>query len=129
MKKLTNKKGFTLAELLVVVAIIAVLVAVSIPVFGTQLEKAKDATSVANLRAAYAEASAAYLTGEASGNATVSGSKVTVSGVVIESSDTNYGTAGDNLPFTFTAVAKGTYTLEFTFPENGTGKATATVKE
>ncbi|MEG1314120.1 MAG: prepilin-type N-terminal cleavage/methylation domain-containing protein, partial [Anaerovoracaceae bacterium] len=28
-----NKKGFTLAELLVVVAIIAILVAVSIPIF------------------------------------------------------------------------------------------------
>ena len=33
MKK--NKKGFTLAELLIVVAIIAVLVAISIPIFTT----------------------------------------------------------------------------------------------
>ena len=32
----TNKKGFTLAELLIVVAIIAVLVAIAIPVFTTQ---------------------------------------------------------------------------------------------
>lgn len=31
----TNKKGFTLAELLIVVAIIAVLVAIAIPVFTT----------------------------------------------------------------------------------------------
>ena len=31
--KQTNKKGFTLAELLIVVAIIAVLVAIAIPVF------------------------------------------------------------------------------------------------
>ena len=38
MKK--SRKGFTLAELLIVVAIIAVLVAVAIPVFGNQLEKA-----------------------------------------------------------------------------------------
>ncbi|MGO4946443.1 type IV pilin protein [Blautia sp. Sow4_E7] len=38
MKK--SRKGFTLAELLIVVAIIAVLVAVAIPVFGSQLEKA-----------------------------------------------------------------------------------------
>ena len=57
MKK-TNKKGFTLAELLVVVAIIAVLVAISIPIFTSQLEKAREATDAANLRAAYAEVSA-----------------------------------------------------------------------
>ncbi len=38
-----NKKGFTLAELLIVVAIIAVLVAISIPIFTSQLEKSRDA--------------------------------------------------------------------------------------
>ena len=38
--KIKNKKGFTLAELLIVVAIIAVLVAVAIPIFTSQLEKA-----------------------------------------------------------------------------------------
>lgn len=54
MKK--NKMGFTLAELLIVVAIIAVLVAISLPIFNKQLEKARDATSVANLRTAYSEA-------------------------------------------------------------------------
>ena len=64
MKKRVNKKGFTLAELLIVVAIIAVLVAVAIPVFTAQLEKARRATDVANLRSLYAEASAARLTGE-----------------------------------------------------------------
>ena len=50
-----NKKGFTLAELLIVVAIIAVLVAISIPVFTTQLEKSREATDLANVRSAYAE--------------------------------------------------------------------------
>ena len=53
MKK--NNKGFTLAELLIVVAIIAVLVAIAIPVFTAQLEKSREATDMANLRAAYAE--------------------------------------------------------------------------
>lgn len=61
-----SKKGFTLAELLIVVAIIAVLVAISIPIFTTQLEKAREATDAANIRAAYAEASADLLTNDGS---------------------------------------------------------------
>ena len=56
MKKMNEKKGFTLAELLIVVAIIAVLVAVAIPVFTAQLEKARESTVAANLRSAYASA-------------------------------------------------------------------------
>ena len=62
MKKTRNKKGFTLAELLIVVAIIAVLVAIAIPVFTSQLEKSRIATDEANTRSAYGEAVAAYLT-------------------------------------------------------------------
>ena len=59
MKK--NNKGFTLAELLIVVAIIAVLVAISIPIFSTQLEKSREATDIANIRSAYAEVVTGYL--------------------------------------------------------------------
>lgn len=46
MKK--NKKGFTLAELLIVVAIIAVLTAIAVPLFVTSLHKAEEATFNAN---------------------------------------------------------------------------------
>lgn len=63
-KKLNNKKGFTLAELLVVVAIIAVLVAVSIPIFSAQTKKANLATNQANARAAKAAAVTSALSGE-----------------------------------------------------------------
>ena len=59
-----NKKGFTLAELLIVVAIIGVLIAVSIPIFTAQLSKARIATNQANLRAAKAAAVADYLVNE-----------------------------------------------------------------
>ena len=41
-----------------------VLVAVSIPIFTAQLEKSREATDVANLRAAYAEGVAEVLTQE-----------------------------------------------------------------
>ena len=61
MKK--NNRGFTLAELLIVVAIIAVLVDIAIPVFTTQLEKSRESTDMANLRSAYAAAQVAALTG------------------------------------------------------------------
>ena len=59
MKK--NKKGFTLAELLIVVAIIGVLVAISIPIFNNQLRKVRLATNQANARAAYAAWVAKYM--------------------------------------------------------------------
>lgn len=57
-----NKKGFTLAELLVVVAIVAILVAISVPIFTTQLGKARRATNQANMRAAKVAAISQYLT-------------------------------------------------------------------
>lgn len=68
MKKKLNKKGFTLAELLVVVAILAILVAVSIPIFTSQIDKARRSTDLANVRAAKAAAASKYLGEEASGD-------------------------------------------------------------
>ena len=49
-----NRKGFTLMEMLIVVAIIAILVAIMIPTFTAQLEKAREAADIANIRSAYA---------------------------------------------------------------------------
>ena len=62
-----NKKGFTLAELLIVVAIIGVLVAISIPIFSSQLEKSRFAVDQSNVRNAKAAAAAEYLSTGASG--------------------------------------------------------------
>ena len=56
-----NRKGFTLMEMLIVVAIIAVLVAIMIPTFTSQLEKAREAADIANIRSAYAEAMVKYI--------------------------------------------------------------------
>lgn len=47
-------KGFTMAELLIVVAIIAVLVAIAIPVFSSQLKNARLAVDHSAMRDAYA---------------------------------------------------------------------------
>ena len=69
MKK--KRKGFTLAELLIVVAIIAVLVAIGIPIFTSQLEKSREATDAANIRAQYAQVMAEAITVD--GNVNIDG--------------------------------------------------------
>lgn len=58
-----NNKGFTLAELLIVIAIIAILIAIAIPVFAGQLDNARIQTDHANMRSAYAVAQVANLEG------------------------------------------------------------------
>ena len=133
MKKM-NKKGFTLAELLIVVAIIAVLVAIAIPVFNAQLEKSRDSVSISNLRAAYAQAAAEYLTWGGDTYTAEAGSSVTgiseASGVVTitvkgvdiksQSKTTDWSGLGGELPFTVysdpgtttdSGVATFTYTI------------------
>ena len=69
-----SNKGFTLAELLIVVAIIAVLVASSIPIFTNQLEKARAAVDLSNVRSAYSVLQTAIMTETApDGNAVSTG--------------------------------------------------------
>lgn len=58
---LKNKKGFTLIEMLVVIGIIAVLVAIAVPVVGSATTKANAATDAANLRTIQASAAMLYL--------------------------------------------------------------------
>lgn len=62
-EKFRNKKGFTLIEMLIVVAIIAILIAVSIPLVSSALEKARESTDASNERAFKAELTICYLTG------------------------------------------------------------------
>ncbi len=105
MFKKLNKKGFTLAELLVVVAIIGVLVAISIPIFTAQLEKARDAVTASNVRAAYAEAQTAWLTGTNVGNATIDGENVTVTNVPVKGTiDGGFANNEFDFPFNYSAV-------------------------
>ena len=110
-----NRKGFTLAELLIVVAIIAVLVAIAIPVFNGSLTKAKEATDVANLRAKYAEEQVKILTD----NETVANAVSAMKGVTLNYSK-NLSDASDGKGVVYTAtVLDGTNgkTYEFSFKE------------
>lgn len=58
-----NRSGFTLMEMLIVIALIAVLVAIAIPAIASQLERSREAADLANVRAAYAQVSAEALLG------------------------------------------------------------------
>ena len=131
LKKKMNKKGFTLAELLIVVAIIAVLVAISIPIFTSQLEKSRDAVSIANIRAAYAEASSIYLTAtenETVGKVTINyaGKTATVTGVSLKGTKDGFSGLENEFSFTHTLSdnsteggTPGDYSVLFTFDANG----------
>ncbi len=77
-----NKKGFTLAELLVVVAIVAILVAIAMPMFSASTAKAEKAVIKANLRSVYAEAVADVLEDNTltKNSATIDGESYSVTG-------------------------------------------------
>lgn len=88
--KKSLKKGFTLMEMLIVVAIIAILVAIAIPTFTSSLNKAKVAADEANARSIYAVLTADYMT---NGSITTyptmgtSGNTVTYGGTTYKFSD------------------------------------------
>lgn len=57
-------RGFTLAELLIVVAILAVLVSVALPLFTNALDRARKVKDLANVRTVKSLAVAAILTND-----------------------------------------------------------------
>ena len=66
--KTISLKGYQLAELLIVAAIIGVLVAACLNVYTDKLEESRDAVAVANIRSAYSRAMSEYITYTASDN-------------------------------------------------------------
>ena len=133
MKKKSNKKGFTIMEMLIVVAIIAVLAAIAIPTFNGALTKSKEAADIANIRAAYAEVQVEVLTNDVSATETEFIKALT--------GKATGGTVGDVLnytgKYTFTAAtttgtvtpAKVTYTAEKLKNKDGTGNFTWTFEK
>ena len=75
-RKLKSDRGFTLAELLIVVAIIGVLVAIAIPIFTSQLERSREAVDLSDVRSAYAEVMMAAITGDTSATYTKTDQKI-----------------------------------------------------
>ena len=134
MFKKLNKKGFTLAELLIVVAIIGVLVAISIPIFTAQLEKAREATDMANIRSAYAVVQAAALTDDTEADiqknnvaGVVSFTKATsgdiTATVTLKQAQDNWQSTAPQIPGMASGAqpkSSGTATVKFTKADNKT---------
>ena len=114
MNKKNNKKGFTLAELLIVVAIIAVLVAIAIPIFTTQLEKSREATDQANVRSAYADVMAQYLTNADSSYTMAVKARQTQSGWQGPAGKITTQVDGKESEIPYTAKTSGSYTIKVT---------------
>ena len=101
-----------------------------IPIFTTQLEKSRDAVTVANLRSAYAEASALVLTepdstGAQSGNAKKTAANVVeVLNVDLPCTDGNADVS--DLPFTITLKTTASENAKVIFTFNADGTVTAT---
>ena len=86
-------KGFTLMEMLIVVAIIAVLVAIAIPVFTAQLNKARIEADAANIRSGYAAATAQVLSDSTIASGTTFG--LNSDGTVEKGNAGSFKTQGD----------------------------------
>lgn len=67
MKKRLNNKGFTLVELIVVIAIVAVLAVVGIPAIAGQVAKANKSAADANAKTVATQASIAITDAEVAG--------------------------------------------------------------
>lgn len=82
-----------MAELLIVVAIIAVLTGISLPVFNGQLEKSREATDLANVRGAYAELMIAVMSEDTSNPKTYSDNKYQIT-VDLKQNKSGWQTSG-----------------------------------
>lgn len=112
-----NHSGFTLMEMLIVIALIAVLVAIAIPTIASQLERSREAADLANVRAAYAQVSAEALLGDPQFTVTVdlkqkqadwqSANPVNIGGIV------HYKNDGDTVNWKGVATPNGTCTVSY----------------
>lgn len=121
-KKLQNKRGFTLVELIVVLTILGVLAAMLIPALQGYIEKALETSDLVNVRAAYMQVLSDAMTGDVTAEQTVQLKQgqdewqhfdpVTIAGI------THYADEGNTANWIGSPAAHGTCTVSYV---DGTG--------
>ena len=107
MKK-SNKKGFTIVELVIVIAVIAILAAVMIPTFSGVIDKANQSAVLQVATSLYKEAYAIDLA-----DGTLDGKEGTTAITTVSEKTVTYTvTAGAVTAFSYTDSTKG-YTASF----------------
>ena len=119
--KNTKKRGFTIVELVIVVAVIAILASVLVPTFTNVVTKAKESAAMQNARSAWT----AYLvdvadTGNATPNKTVNGCIKVTTGETGNTTDYYFEIKAGT--FTGKDCSEQTHTSPYTI-ENGKIKA------
>ncbi|WP_051656591.1 type II secretion system protein [Butyrivibrio sp. AE3004] len=112
-----NNKGLTVAELLIVVAIIAVLVAITIPIFTNLVERSREAYDIYTMRQAASAAIELYYSG-VTDSASASAAGLSWSGIGGNAGNNAYGAynpgngkiypSRQSLPAGVVAYGKGT---------------------
>ena len=111
-------------------AFLAVLVAISIPIFSAQLEKAREATDEANIRSAYAEVMASALTETGSDHVTMDGESGSrtytyTGGVKAKQQVDGWASGADSVEIGGVSVSASTKGWDIVYTES-TGKCTIT---
>lgn len=115
MRKMMNKKGFTLVELMIVVVILGILVAIAVPIFGAVTKNAKRKACASNIRIIEGNCSTYLTTGASDGGA------ITSAGLASTGAASFTTLFKDGVPKCQSATGGTTYSITFT-DENDTVK-------